>query len=81
MWRWLTVFLLGGLLGTGFGVALGFCNGRLGPGLPAGCLALIPDLMLGLGWDPNYAEVARGVIIIAVVMIGGLLQVRRKRLR
>ena len=24
MWRWLTVFLLGGLLGTGFGVALGF---------------------------------------------------------
>ncbi|MBC8021364.1 MAG: DM13 domain-containing protein [Methyloceanibacter sp.] len=24
MWRWLAVFLLGGLLGTGFGVALGF---------------------------------------------------------
>lgn len=24
MWQWLTVFLLGGLLGTGFGVALGF---------------------------------------------------------
>ncbi len=24
MWRWLTVFLFGGLLGTGFGVALGF---------------------------------------------------------
>lgn len=24
MWRWLAVFLLGGVLGTGFGVALGF---------------------------------------------------------
>ena len=41
-------------------------------------LALIPALMLGLGWDPNYAEVARGVIIIVVVMIGGLLQIPRR---
>lgn len=24
MWRWLTVFLFGGIFGTGFGVALGF---------------------------------------------------------
>ena len=24
MWRWLAVFLFGGVLGTGFGVALGF---------------------------------------------------------
>ena len=24
MWRWLTVFLLGGVLGAAFGVALGF---------------------------------------------------------
>ena len=24
MWRWIAVFLLGGVLGTGFGVALGF---------------------------------------------------------
>jgi ribose transport system permease protein len=64
------------------GVALmGGSGGLLGPMLAAGCLALIPALMLGLGWDPNYAEVARGVIIIVVVMIGGLLQVRRKRLR
>ena len=42
------------------------------------CLALIPPLMLGLGWDPNYAEVARGIIIIVVVMIGGLVQVPRR---
>jgi ribose transport system permease protein len=50
----------------------------LGPVLAAFCLALIPALMLGLGWDPNYAEVARGVIVIVVVMIGGLLQIPRR---
>ena len=50
----------------------------LGPVLAAFCLALIPPLMLGLGWDPNYAEVARGIIIIVVVMIGGLVQVPRR---
>jgi ribose transport system permease protein len=50
----------------------------LGPVLAAFCLSLIPALMLGLGWDPNYAEVARGVIVIVVVMIGGLLQIPRR---
>jgi ribose/xylose/arabinose/galactoside ABC-type transport system permease subunit len=34
--------------------------------------------MLGLGWDPNYAEVARGVILIGVVLVGGLIQLRRR---
>jgi ribose transport system permease protein len=61
------------------GVALmGGSGGLLGPVLAAFCLALIPALMLGLGWDPNYAEVARGVVIIVVVMIGGLLQASRR---
>ena len=61
------------------GVALlGGSGTLLGPVLAAFCLALIPPLMLGLGWDPNYAEVARGVIIIVVVMIGGLLQIPRR---
>jgi ribose transport system permease protein len=61
------------------GVALmGGSGTLLGPVLAAFCLALIPALMLGLGWDPNYAEVARGVIIIVVVMIGGLVQVPRR---
>jgi len=60
------------------GVALmGGVGGLIGPVLAAYCLTLIPALMLGLGWDPNYAEVSRGVIIIAVVMVGGLLQARR----
>jgi ribose transport system permease protein len=52
---------------------LGGSGTLLGP-----CLALIAPLMLGLGWDPNYAEVARGVIIIVVVMVGGLLQIPRR---
>jgi ribose transport system permease protein len=61
------------------GVALmGGSGTLLGPVLAAFCLALIPALMLGLGWDPNFAEVARGIIIIVVVMVGGLLQVPRR---
>jgi ribose transport system permease protein len=61
------------------GVALmGGSGTLLGPVLAAFCLTLIPPLMLGLGWDPNYAEVARGIIIIVVVMIGGLVQVPRR---
>ena len=59
------------------GVALlGGSGTLLGPVLAALCLGLIPALMLGLGWDPNYAEVARGVIIIVVVMVGGLVRSR-----
>lgn len=62
------------------GVALvGGSGSLLGPVLAAMALSLIPALMLGLGYDPNYAEVARGVIVIVVVMLGGLLQVVRKR--
>lgn len=61
------------------GVALtGGIGGLLGPVLAAYCLTLIPPLMLGLGWDPNYAEVARGVILIAVVLVGGLIQSKRR---
>ena len=61
------------------GVALtGGVGGLVGPVLAALCLTLIPAIMLGLGWDPSYAETARGVIIILVVMVGGLLQVRRR---
>jgi ribose transport system permease protein len=61
------------------GVALlGGSGTLLGPVLAAFCLSLIPALMLGLGWDPNYAEVARGVIVIVVVMIGGLVQIPRR---
>ena len=61
------------------GVALtGGVGGLLGPVLAALCLTLIPAIMLGLGWDPSNAETARGVIIILVVLVAGLLQTRRR---
>ena len=61
------------------GVALtGGVGGLVGPVLAALCLTLIPAIMLGLGWDPSNAETARGVIIILVVLVAGLLQTRRR---
>jgi ribose transport system permease protein len=61
------------------GVALtGGVGGLLGPVLAAMCLSLIPAIMLGLGWDPSNAETARGVVIILVVLVAGLLQSRRR---
>ena len=61
------------------GVALtGGIGGLTGPVLAALCLSLIPAIMLGLGWDPSNAEIARGVIIILVVLVAGLLQSRRR---
>lgn len=62
------------------GVALtGGVGGLLGPVLAALCLTMIPAIMLGLGWDPSNAETARGVIIILVVLVAGLLQARRRK--
>ena len=61
------------------GAALvGGVGGLVGPVLAAACLTLIPAIMLGLGWDPSNAETARGVIIILVVLVAGLLQTRRR---
>ena len=61
------------------GVALtGGVGGLVGPVLAALCLTLIPAIMLGAGWDPSNAETARGVIIILVVLVAGLLQSRRR---
>jgi ribose transport system permease protein len=63
------------------GVALtGGTGGLVGPALAAFALGLIPALMLGLGLDPNLAEVIRGIIIIAVVMFGGFLMWKRRRI-
>ena len=61
------------------GVALtGGVGGLVGPVLAALCLTLIPAIMLGAGWDPSNAETARGVIIILVVLVAGLLQSRKR---
>lgn len=61
------------------GVALtGGTGGLLGPVLAALILSLIPAIMLGFGWNPNLAEVARGAILILVVMFGGFIQLRKR---
>ena len=61
------------------GVALtGGIGGLIGPVLAALCLSLIPAIMLGRGWDPSNADTARGVIIILVVAVAGLVQTRRR---
>ena len=57
MWRYLTVFLIGGVLGTGFGVALGFF---LFP-----YVFPPPEAMETLGASEKTAVVARGDFIHA----------------
>lgn len=61
------------------GVALqGGVGGLVGPVLAALILSLIPAIMLGLGIDPNTAEIVRGAILITVVLIGSLFQTQRR---
>jgi ribose transport system permease protein len=61
------------------GVSLaGGRGGLFGPVVAAFILSLIPAIMLGAGVDPNSAEVARGVIIIGVVMLGARLDLKRR---
>lgn len=57
MWRYLTVFLIGGVLGTGFGVALGFFF------FPY--VFPPPEAMDTLGASERTAVVARGAFIHA----------------
>jgi ribose transport system permease protein len=61
------------------GVALsGGVGGLAGPVIAVWCLYLIPNIMLGLGVDPSYGEVVKGVIVVLVVLVGGLLRARRR---
>jgi ribose transport system permease protein len=63
------------------GVALsGGVGGLVGPVFAVWCLYLIPNIMLGLGVDPSYGEVVKGVVVVLVVLVGGLLRARRSRL-
>ena len=63
------------------GVALAGGRGRLlGPVLAAFVLTLIPAILLSLGINPNVATTVEGTIIIVVVMLGGLLELRRRSL-
>jgi ribose transport system permease protein len=62
------------------GVALsGGVGGLIGPIFAVWSLYLIPNIMLGLGVDPSYGEVVKGVVVVLVVLAGGLLRARRER--
>jgi len=62
------------------GVSLaGGRGGVVGPLIAVVILQLIRTDMTFLRVDPNLAVVAQGVILIGVVMVGSLLQLRRRR--
>jgi ribose transport system permease protein len=62
------------------GVSLaGGRGGVLGPILAVRILELLRTDMTFLRWDPNYAVVAQGILLVGVVMVGTLIQQRRRR--
>jgi len=62
------------------GVSLvGGRGGMLGPIAAAFILSLIRINLVFLGVEPSYSTVIQGVILIIVVMIGGLVALRRSR--
>jgi ribose transport system permease protein len=62
------------------GVSLaGGRGGVFGPIVGVVILQIIRSDMTFLSFDPNYAVVAQGAILIGVVMVGSLLQLRRNR--
>lgn len=62
------------------GVSLaGGRGGMLGPIAAAYILGLIRTDLVFLGVDPNYSTVIQGVIMVVVVMVGGLITLRRRR--
>ena len=58
---------------------LGGRGGMLGPIAAAFILALVRINLVFLGVDPAYSTVIQGVILIIVVMVGGLVALRRSR--
>jgi ribose transport system permease protein len=62
------------------GVSLaGGRGGLVGPIAAAFILALIRADLILIGIDPNFSVVIQGAIMVVVVMVGGLLTVRRRR--
>jgi ribose transport system permease protein len=62
------------------GVSLaGGRGGVFGPILAVVILGLIRTDMTFMRWDPNYATVAQGMILVGVVMVGTLIQLRGRR--
>ncbi|MEJ7754721.1 MAG: ABC transporter permease [Candidatus Limnocylindrales bacterium] len=64
------------------GVSLvGGRGGMLGPLIAAFVLALVRYDLFFLGVDANYSTVIQGIVLVVVVMIGGLVAIRRSRRR
>lgn len=64
------------------GVSLvGGRGGMLGPLIAAFILALVRYDLFFLGVDANYSTVIQGVVLVVVVMIGGLVAIRRSARR
>lgn len=62
------------------GVSLaGGVGGVFGPIVAVVVLELIRDDMTFMHVDPNYGLVAQGLILIGVLMVGSLIQIRRRR--
>ena len=62
------------------GVSLvGGRGGMAGPIAAAFILALIRSDLFFMGVDPNYSTVIQGIVLVSVVMIGGVVAMRRKR--
>ena len=61
------------------GVSLvGGRGGLVGPIAAAFVLSILVSIMTFLGIDPNYAQVVQGALIVVVVMLGGLVLLRRE---
>lgn len=61
------------------GVSLmGGRGGLLGPMAAAFILSLITPILTFMGQDPNFSTVLQGIIVVLIVMIAGLLLVRRR---
>jgi ribose/xylose/arabinose/galactoside ABC-type transport system permease subunit len=41
-------------------------------------LTLLPTVLIFTGVDANYSQVIQGVLVVAVVMVGGLATLRRR---
>jgi ribose transport system permease protein len=62
------------------GVSLaGGRGGMLGPVMAAFVLTLIPTDLIFLNIDPNFGQVIQGTLIVLIVMIGGFVDMERKR--
>jgi ribose transport system permease protein len=71
----LAAVVLGGII---LGGGIGSVVGAAGAGL---AFFTLSPILAAMGVDPNTAQVVRGVVIVAVMVLAGLVQLRRWRTR